>query len=61
MTKIQLLKKIGEVDDRLLSFHSKKPKIDPLKLKKTELEQLLDAFETMDELFRKCSDVKGDE
>lgn len=60
MTKMQLLKRIKEVDDRILSFLNKKPKLNPQKLKKAELERLLDVFETMDELFRKCSDVKGD-
>ena len=58
-TKKEILLQIKDVDDRLLSFYDKKPKLDPLKLKKVELERLLDAFETIEELFRKCSDVKG--
>ena len=60
MTKMQILQKISEVDDKLLEFCGKKPKINPMKLKKTELERLLEAFETMNELFTKCSDVKGE-
>lgn len=60
MTKMQLFKRLKEVDDRILLFFNKKPKIDPRKLKKAELERLLDAFETMDELFRKCS-IKEEE
>ena len=62
MTKMQILQKISEVDDKLLEFFNEKPKpkINPMKLKKAELERLLDAFETIDELFRKCSDVKGE-
>lgn len=58
MTKMQILQKISKVDDRMLEFYDKKPKINPMKLKKAELERLLDAFITIDELFTKCSDVK---
>ena len=61
MTKLQILEKIGEVDDRLLAFCDMKPKINPMNLKKVELERILDAFKTIEELFIKCSDVKGDE
>ena len=60
MTKMQILKKIGEVDDQLLCWADKKPKMYPLKLKKAELERLLEATSTIYELYTKCSDVKGD-
>ena len=60
MTKMQILKKIGEVDDQILRWADKKPKMDPLKLKKTELERLLEATSTLYELYTKCSDVKGE-
>lgn len=53
MTKMQIIQKISKVDDDILEFHSSKPKIDPYRLKKTELEELLAAFESMDRLFRK--------
>ena len=58
MTKMQILKKIDEIDHKMLSFCDEKPKIHPFKLKKAELERLLDAFETMYELYTKCSDKK---
>ena len=57
MTKAQILKKISAVDRKLLDFSDKKPKLDLLKLKKAELERLMDAFETVYELFEKCSDI----
>ena len=57
MTKAQICKKISEVDDKLLDFFDKKPKLDPLKLKKAELERLMEAYETFYELFLKCSDI----
>lgn len=60
MTKAQILKKISDVDDKLLDFCDKKPKLDPLKLKKVELKRLMDAFETVYELFEKCSNIKGE-
>ncbi len=53
MTKMQLLKKIDEVDNKMLSFCNEKHKLHPFKLKKAELERLLDAFETMYELYTK--------
>ena len=59
MTKMQILQKISEVDDKLLEFCGEKPKLNPMKLKKAELERLFDAFVTIDELFRKCSDAKN--
>ena len=55
MTKMQILKKIDEIDHKMLSFCDEKPKIHPFKLKKAELERLL---ETMYELYTKCSDKK---
>lgn len=60
MTKAQILKKISDIDNKLLDFNDKKPKLDFLKLKKAELERLMDAFETVYELFEKCSDNKGE-
>ena len=60
MTKAQILKKISDVDDKLLDFSNKKPKVNLLKLKKVELERLMDAFETVHELLEKCSDIKGE-
>ena len=59
-SKKEILLQIKDVDDRLLLFCDKKLKLNPLKLKKVELERLLDAFETIEELFRKCSDTKGE-
>ena len=60
MTKLQICKKISDIDDKLLDFFDKKPKFNPLKLKKAELERLMEAYETLYELFSKCSDIKGD-
>ena len=57
MTKAQILKKISAVDSKLLDFNDKKPKLDFLKLKKAELERLMEAYETFYELFLKCSDI----
>ena len=51
MTKTQILQRISEIDDKLLEFYNEKPKINPMKLKKAELIELLDAFETIYELF----------
>lgn len=56
MTKLQLLIKISEVDDKLLKICEKKPKIKIQKIKKAELERFLDAIETMYEVFTKYSD-----
>ena len=56
MTKLQMCKKISDIDDKILDFFDKKPKLDPLKLKKAELERLMEAYETFYELFPKCSD-----
>ena len=60
MTKMQILKKISKVDDQILRWADKKPKMDPFKLKKAELERLLEATSTLYELYIKCSDMKGD-
>lgn len=60
MTKAQMRRKISDIDDKLLDFCDKNPKINILKLKKVELERLMDAFETVYELFEKCSDIKGE-
>ena len=54
MTKRQILQKLKIVDDRLLENHSSKYRYDFMLLKKTELEKLLEAFETVDTLFNKC-------
>ena len=57
MTKTQILQRISEIDDKLLEFYNEKPQncstviINPMKLKKAELIELLDAFETLYELF----------
>ncbi len=59
MTKAQIIKKIWDVDEKLLDFFDKKPKLDPLKLKKVELERLMEAYKTFYELFLKCSDIGG--
>lgn len=47
MTKLQICKKISDIDDKLLDFFDKKPKLDPLKLKKVELERLMETYETL--------------
>ena len=60
MTKMQIIKKLSEVDDDILAFIASKPKIDPYHLKKKELEELLVAFETMDRLFRKMQINKAE-
>ncbi len=60
MTKKELLMQIADVDDKMLRWAGKKPKMDPLKLKKAELERLLEAMSTLYELFTKCSDMKGE-
>ena len=57
MTKAQICKKISNIDNKLLDFFDKKPKLDPFKLKKVELERLMEAYETFYELFPKCSDI----
>ena len=59
--KLELLYKIGAVDDKLLAFYDSKPKMHLEKLTMKDLKRLLEAFNTVYELFAKCSDVKGDE
>ena len=54
MTKRQILQKLKIVDDRLLENHWYKCRYDFMLLKKTELEKLLEAFETVDTLLNKC-------
>ena len=54
MTKQQILLKINEVDDQILEMTKNKDSFDwrkIKKLKKAELERLLDAFETLYEMF----------
>lgn len=56
MTKQQILLKINEVDDQILEMTKNKDQFDwrkIKKLKKAELERLLDAFETLYEMFSK--------
>ena len=60
MTKLQILQKISEVDDKILNWYNEKPRINPTVLKKAELERLLDAFKTIYELFEKCTVTKGE-
>lgn len=55
ITKDMLLLQISKEDDKLLDFVHSDPKIDPRKLTVKELTELLEAFKTMYELFRKCS------
>ena len=54
MTKQQILLKINDVDDQILEMTKHKDQFDwrkIKKLKKAELERLLDAFETLYEMF----------
>ena len=54
MTKQQILLKINDVDDQILEMTTHKDQFDwrkIKKLKKAELERLLDAFETLYEMF----------
>lgn len=54
MTKQQILLKINDVDDQILEMTKHKDQFDwrkIKKLKKAELECLLDAFETLYEMF----------
>ena len=54
MTKQQILLKINDVDDQILELTTHKDQFDwrkIKKLKKAELERLLDAFETLYEMF----------
>lgn len=56
MTKNQILLKMLEVDDQILKMTENKYTLDFRKidkLKKAELERLLDAFETLYEAFSK--------
>ena len=57
MRKIDLLKKISNVDDKLLDLcDRKKYKLHPEKLTYKDLNRLLNAFKTVYELFYKCAD-----
>lgn len=58
--KLELLNKIGAVDDKLLAFYDSKPKMHLEKLTMKDLKRLFDAFSTVYEIFVKCSDKKGD-
>ena len=54
MTKQQILLKINDVDNQILELTEHKDQLDwrkIKKLKKAELERLLDAFETLYEMF----------
>ena len=56
MTKQHILLKINDVDDQILEMTKHKDQFDWRKinkLKKAELERLLDAFETLYEMFLK--------
>ena len=56
MTKQQILLKINDVDNQILEMTKNKDQFDwrkIKKLKKAELEHLLDAFETLYEMFSK--------
>ena len=56
MTKQQILLKINDVDHRILELAEHGDQLDwrkIKKLKKAELERLLDAFETLYEMFSK--------
>ena len=59
--KLELLNKIGAVDDKLLAFYDSKPKMHLEKLTMKDLKRLLEAFSAVYEIFAKCSDKKGDE
>lgn len=54
--KIKLLKQIKDVDDELLAFFDDKPNVHIEKLTMKDLRNLLEAFNTVYELFVKCSD-----
>ncbi len=54
MTKMEILLKMGEVDDKILELCKDKPKIHPEKLTKKELEEALRCFEGLYEYTKKC-------
>lgn len=56
VTKKQMLKKIGDVDDKILEALKGKPKIHPEKLTVKELREVLKAFETLYEFFVKIKE-----
>lgn len=56
MRKIDILRKIKDVDDKMLEFTKTNPKIHPDKLTCKDLQRLLEAFKTVYELFDKCAD-----
>ena len=51
VTKRQILKKIADVDDKILEVAKGNPKIHPEKLTVKELKEVLKAFETLYEFF----------
>lgn len=56
VTKRQILKKISDVDDKILEVVKGKPKIHPEKLTVKELKEVLKAFETLYEFFVKVKE-----
>ena len=58
--KLELLYKIGAVDDKLLAFYDSKPKMHLEKLTMKDLKRLLEAFSAVYEIFVKCSNKKGE-
>ena len=57
MTKIDILMKFGEVDDKILELCKDKPKIHPEMLTKKELEDALKCFEGLYEFTKKSIEV----
>ena len=56
VTKRQILKKIGDVGDKILEALKGNPKIHPEKLTVKELKEVLKAFETLHEFFVKIKE-----
>ena len=54
--KRQILKKISDVDDKILEVVKGKPKIHPEKLTVKELKEVLKAFETLYKFFVKIKE-----
>lgn len=58
--KLELLRQLKAVDNKLLTFCDNKPNMHMENLTMKDLRKLLEAFNTVHELFVKCSDNKED-
>ena len=58
--KLKLIQQLNIADKRCLAFFNSNPNIHVEKLTMKELQSLIDAFNMIYELSKKCSDWKGE-